>query len=378
MYLKRLTIFSFKNYKEAEFEFDQGANALTGPNGSGKTNILDAIHYLGLCKSYFHSTDSINIMHGSNYFSIGGKFFLKDNDFADEVFIGMKSGSKKVVKRNHKEYQKLSEHIGLLPVVMVAPVDQVLITGSGEERRKLMDSIISQYNHHYLDLLVSYNRILQQRNSLLKNTPRGMMPDESLLQIIDEQLSNAGTQIFTLRKEFIERFIPIFNKYYSFLTDDKERVDLQYESKLFEQPLSELLKGSIYKDLALQYTSVGIHRDDLELLLNNHSVRKIGSQGQQKSFVLAIKLAQFELISEYSGVKPLLLLDDIFDKLDVHRITRLMELVSNETFGQIFITDTTDTHIREIFEKINVPLKIFNCSKPNLPIGEADGVERLN
>ena len=303
---------------------------------------------------------------------------MKDNDFADEVFIGMKSGSKKVVKRNHKEYQKLSEHIGLLPVVMVAPVDQVLITGSGEERRRLMDSIICQYNHHYLDVLVSYNRILQQRNSLLKSTPRGMMPDASLLQIIDEQLSNAGSHIFQVRKEFIDRFIPVFNKYYSFLTDDKEQVGVEYVSKLSEQPMLELLRSSIHKDLALQYTSVGIHRDDLELLLNNHSVRKIGSQGQQKSFVLAIKLAQFELISEYSGVKPLLLLDDIFDKLDVFRITRLMELVSNDTFGQIFITDTTDTHIREVFEKINVPLKIFNCSKPDLPIGEAEGVAPIN
>jgi DNA replication and repair protein RecF len=318
------------------------------------------------------------MMHGSNYFSIGGKFFLKDNDFADEVFVGMKSGSKKVVKRNHKEYQKLSEHIGLLPVVMVAPVDQILITGSGEERRRLMDSIISQYNHHYLDMLVTYNRILQQRNSLLKSTPKGLMPDDSLLQIINEQLSNAGTQIFQMRKEFIDRFIPIFNKYYSFLTDDKEHVGLEYVSKLSEESLLDLLKTSIYKDLALQYTSVGIHRDDLELLLNKYPVRKIGSQGQQKSFVLAIKLAQFELISEFSGVKPLLLLDDIFDKLDTHRITRLMELVSNDTFGQIFITDTTDTHIREVFEKINVPLKIFNCSKPDLPIGEADGVESLN
>jgi DNA replication and repair protein RecF len=378
MYLKRLTIFSFKNYKEAEFEFEPGANALTGANGSGKTNVLDAIHYLGLCKSYFHSTDSINVMHGSNFFSIGGKFFLKDNDFADEVFVGMKSGSKKVVKRNHKEYQKLSEHIGLLPVVMVAPVDQVLITGSGEERRRLMDSIISQYDQRYLDILVSYNRILQQRNSLLKNTPRGAMPDESLLQIINEQLANAGTLIYDVRRDFISKFVPIFNKYYSFLTDDKEKVDVEYVSKLSEQPMMELLVQSIYKDLALQYTSVGIHRDDLELLLNKYPVRKIGSQGQQKSFVLAIKLAQFELISQYSGVKPLLLLDDIFDKLDVHRITRLMELVSNETFGQIFITDTTDTHIRDVFEKINVPLKIFNCAKPDLPIGEEDQTEKAN
>ncbi|MFM7016907.1 MAG: DNA replication/repair protein RecF [Bacteroidota bacterium] len=372
MYLKRLTIFSFKNYKEAEFEFEPGANALTGPNGSGKTNVLDAVHYLGLCKSYFHSTDSINMMHGSNFFSLGGKFFLKDNDFADEVFVGMKSGSKKVVKRNHKEYQKLSEHIGLLPVVMVAPVDQILITGSGEERRRLMDSIISQYNHLYLELLVNYNRILQQRNSLLKNTPRGQMPDDALLQIINEQLANSGEQIFHIRQDFIQKLIPVFNKYYSFLTDDMEQVSLEYISKLSEQPLLDLLQSAIQKDLALQYTSVGVHRDDLELLLNNYPVRKIGSQGQQKSFVLAIKLAQFELISEYSGIKPLLLLDDIFDKLDVHRITRLMELVSNETFGQIFITDTTDTHIRDVFEKINVPLKIFNCAKPDLPIGNPE------
>jgi DNA replication and repair protein RecF len=363
MYLSRLTLFNFKNYEEAEFDFSPGANALTGANGSGKTNVLDAIHYLCLCKSYFHSTDSLNIRHDSGFFSIAGKFHLGQDDNSDDVFVGMKAGQKKIVKRNQKEYQRFSEHIGLLPVVMVAPIDQELITGPGDERRKLMDSIISQYDHQYLENLVNYNKVLQQRNALLKQAGKGGYVEASMWQIWDEQLATYGTRIYEARKEFIARFVPVFNRYYAYLTDDSEQVSFGYESKLHNEPLLDLLQKTHSRDLMLQYTSVGVHRDDLELLLNNYPVKKIGSQGQQKSFVLAVKLAQFELIKESSGVKPFLLLDDIFDKLDIHRITRLMELVSNDTFGQLFITDTAEEHIRGVFERINVELKVFKCKK---------------
>jgi DNA replication and repair protein RecF len=360
MYLQHLTLYNFKNYGEAEFDFEPGANAFVGMNGSGKTNILDSIYYLCLCKSFFHSTDSLNIRHNESFFSIAGKFDLEGSN--EDIFVGMKAGQKKIVKRNLKEYSRLSEHIGLLPIVMVAPADQELISGSGEERRKLMDGMICQFDYAYLDNLVNYNRILQQRNAFLKQSYKSNSTDLSLIQVWDEQLSTYGTRIFEARKEFIDRFVPVFKRYYTYLTDGNELVSLNYDSKLHGNSFADLLASSLSRDRSLQYTSTGIHRDDLELLLNNYSVKKIGSQGQQKSFVLAVKLAQFELMKIAKGLKPILLLDDIFDKLDLNRITRLMELVSEDTFGQIFITDTNESHIRSVFETINTPLNVFSCS----------------
>jgi DNA replication and repair protein RecF len=360
MYLRRLTLFNFKNYPEVEFDFSHQANALTGLNGSGKTNILDAIYYLCLCKSYFNATDNSSIKHGENFFSIHGFFELNEN--TEEILINLKQGQKKSIKRNLKEYQKLGDHIGILPIVMVAPVDQELITGGSEERRKLMDSIICQYDRSYLEDLLNYNRALMQRNALLKQAGKTGLDDPSLMQIWDERLSTFSVKIYKARKEFIERFIPLFNQFYTYLTNDAEQVSVAYESQLHEDDLLTLLERNAHRDRILHYTTSGTHKDDLELLLNGYPVKRIGSQGQQKSFVLAMKLAQFELISKAKGVKPILLLDDIFDKLDFLRIQRLMELVNRETFGQIFITDTKATHIQEIFNSIDVPLRIFNCS----------------
>ncbi|CAN5609384.1 DNA replication and repair protein RecF [soil metagenome] len=361
MFLKNLSLFNFKNYTEAEFQFEQGANAITGENGSGKTNILDAIHYLCLCKSYFHSTDSLNIRHEQGFFSIHGHFDIDGN--SEDIFVGLKSGQKKIVKRNQKEYQRLGEHIGFLPVVMVAPVDHELITGSSELRRKLMDSIICQYDRPYLDDLINYNRVLQQRNAMLKQTAKGGVEDPSLWLVWDEQLNHYGARIFAAREHFIERFVPLFNRFYNYLTQEKETVSVKYESQLQKDSLLNLLQRNAQRDRMMQYTTAGIQRDDLELLLNDYPVKRTGSQGQQKSFVLAMKLAQFELMREAKGVKPILLMDDIFDKLDVMRITRLMELVSQDTFGQIFITDTREDHVKEVFKSINVPLQIYPCLK---------------
>jgi DNA replication and repair protein RecF len=357
MYLSNLTVFNFKNYEEGEFSFSSNANAFTGLNGSGKTNMLDAIHYLCLCKSFFNSTDTSNIKHGESFFSIKGIF--ETDEQSDEILIATKSGQKKSIKRNLKEYTRIADHIGIFPIVMVAPADQELITGGSEERRKLMDSIICQYNASYLDSLMSYNRVLLQRNTLLKQASKSGVYDATLFQVWEEQLETFANKIFEIRSTFIENFIPYFNKFYSFLTQDKEVVSIRYISQLKEHSLSDLLLQNAHRDRVLQYTTVGIHKDDLELLLNNHAVKKIGSQGQQKSFVLALKLAQFELMRQTTGKKPILLLDDIFDKLDINRITRLMELVSNEQFGQIFITDTNEIHIQQIFDSIKVPLKIF-------------------
>lgn len=360
MHLQQLTLFNFRNYEEAEFIFSPGVNALCGPNGSGKTNILDAIHYLCLSKSYFHNSDSLNIRHGENFFSIHGKFDLNDN--TEEIFVGLKSGQKKIIKRNQKEYTRIGEHIGLLPVVMVAPRDQELITGGSEERRKLMDSIICQYDRPYLEDLVNYNRALQQRNAMLKQSARSGSHDDSLFQVWDDQLEYFASRVYTARLHFIERFVPLFNNFYAFLTKEKEPVHLGYQSKLADHSMGELLQMNKHRDHVMQYTTAGIHKDDLELLLDNYPVRRTGSQGQQKSFVLALKLAQFELMREAKGIRPLLLLDDIFDKLDRMRITRLMELVNRDTFSQLFITDTQEEHLREVFKEISVTPEIFRTA----------------
>nr|MBP9123847.1 DNA replication/repair protein RecF [Ignavibacteriaceae bacterium] len=346
MFLRRLTLFNFKNYDEAEFSFSEGANAFTGQNGSGKTNILDAIHYLCLCKSYFNSGDALSIKHLQSFFSINGTFELDGKN--EEILVLVKNGQKKSIKRNQKEYSRLGEHIGLLPLVMEAPVDQELISGGSEERRKLMDSIICQYNHPYLDDLMAYNRVLQQRNALLKQTAKGALTDASLWQVWDEQLAVYGEKIYLVRKDFMEHFLPLFQESYAYLTNNSEEAGLKYNCSLEHENLQSQLNKNLQKDLILQYTTAGIHKDDLTLTLNGHPAKRIGSQGQQKSIILALKLAQFKVIKETRGLKPILMLDDIFDKLDLNRITRLMELVSKETFGQLFITDTEEDHVRKV------------------------------
>jgi len=359
MFLKGLTLFNFKNYAEAELTFAEGVNAFTGSNGSGKTNILDAIHYLCLCKSYYNSSDTHSIRHNESFFSIKGNFDLNGKE--EEILVLVKSGQKKNVKRNQKEYPRLGDHIGLLPLVMEAPVDQELINGGSEERRKLMDSIICQYDHKYLDDLIAYNRVLQQRNALLKQTARGAFTDASMWQVWDEQLAGYGHKVYEARKEFVKNFQPLFTSSYSYLTGETEFADIQYNSALEKENMENLLSRTLQKDLALQYTSTGIHKDDLLFTLNDHPVKRIGSQGQQKSVIVALKLAQFHIMKQACGIKPILLLDDIFDKLDLKRITRLMELVSKETFGQLFITDTSEEHVKGVFETIGVDLNIYPC-----------------
>lgn len=360
MHLSRLTLFNFKNYAEAEFNFIAGANAFTGNNGSGKTNILDAIHYLCLCKSYFTSTDTHSVKHGESFFSVSGSFDLGET--TEEIVVLVKAGQKKSVKRNQKEYPRLGDHVGLLPVVMEAPVDQELIVGGSEERRKLMDAIICQYDHAYLDDLVAYNRVLQQRNALVKQSSKGGFADPGLWQVWDEQLALYGHRVFDARTRFMEHFLPLFTGSYQYLTGEKEIAAISYSSQLSEDRLENILTRNLQKDLALQYTSSGIHRDDLVLTLDGHPVKRIGSQGQQKSVILALKLAQFHIIREAKGIKPILMLDDIFDKLDLRRITRLMELVSKETFGQLFLTDTSEEHVQKVFATIGVSLNTIPCS----------------
>lgn len=357
MILQKLSLLNFKNFSETVLSFSDSINCISGNNGSGKTNILDAIHYLALCKSYFQATDSLHIKQGCNLFVIQGDFMI--NKQPESVFCGLKINQKKIIKRNQKEYDKLSDHIGLLPVVMIAPVDQEIITGGSDERRKFMDSIISQTDRSYLLNLIQYNRVLAQRNALLKQMAIQKVYDYAHLEIWDEQLVPLGEQLVEKRKLFCADFIVLFKKIYKTLGGITEQIEMVYESDLLEAPFAVSLKNSLRKDTAMQFTTVGVHKDELSFFINEMSAKKFASQGQQKTFVVSLKLAQYEMMYSLKNTKPILMLDDIFDKLDESRVSRLLALVSGEQYGQLFITDTHPERIAGIFERINVPVRKF-------------------
>ncbi len=361
MYLKHISLINFKNYDEAELSFSEGANAFSGDNGAGKTNLLDAIHYLALCKSYFNPIDSQQIKQEKDLFMIQGIFDKNGNE--ETVACGVKRNQKKQFKRNKKEYQRLADHIGLFPLVMISPNDIALILEGSEERRKFIDNVISQTDSRYLDELIVYNKNLLNRNSLLKKIAETGKYDPYLLEIFDEQLVSSGKIIFEKRTAFMERFAPIFNQHYSYLTDDAELVELVYDSPLQKGNFAELLQQAIEKDRILQRTTTGIHKDELIFSVHRMPLKKFGSQGQQKSFLIALKLAKYSFLYQQKGFKPLLLLDDIFDKLDDKRITKLMKMVSEEDFGQIFITDTNSARLKDVFRNIDVDLNLFNIKE---------------
>ena len=357
MYLQQLSVINFKNYSEAELTFSSGVNVFTGNNGAGKTNILDAVHYLSLCKSYFNPIDSQQIKLGTDFFMVSG-VFNKDNH-ADTVACGVKRNQKKQFKRNKKEYTRLADHIGQYPLVMISPYDISIIIEGSEERRKFIDNVISQTDNRYLDELIIYNKVLANRNALLKRIAETGRYDAGLLEVMNEQLVASGACIFAKRKSFMESFTDIFNAHYLFLSGDAERVELVYESQLLQHSLADLLITTAEKDRILERTTAGIHKDDLHFVINGMAMKKFGSQGQQKSFLIALKLAQYSFLQRQKGFKPLLLLDDVFDKLDERRITQLMQMVSNHDFGQVFITDTSAARVQQVFKKINVEIKLF-------------------
>ncbi|RKR85514.1 DNA replication and repair protein RecF [Mucilaginibacter gracilis] len=361
MYLKHLSLLNFKNYTETELNFEPGVNAFAGNNGAGKTNLLDAIHYLGLCKSYFNPIDSQQIKQGADFFMVNGIF--EKNNKAEVIACGLKRNQKKQFKRNKKEYQRLADHIGLFPLVMISPYDISIIIEGSEERRKFIDNVISQTDHNYLDELIAYNKTLLNRNALLKLIADTGRYDPQLLEVYDEQLTTSGNKIFGKRKEFMEVFTSIFNKHYSFLSDDAELVELVYDSQLLHDDFTALLKKSVERDRALERTTYGIHKDDLHFAIHGMAMKKFGSQGQQKSFLIALKLAQYTFLNNRNGFKPLLLLDDIFDKLDENRTRKLMQMVSNNNFGQVFITDTSVDRVTRIFSELNVAINIFKVDK---------------
>jgi DNA replication and repair protein RecF len=359
MYIKKLSLVNFKNYDEAEVSFIDGANAFTGNNGAGKTNLLDAVHYLSMCKSYFNPIDSQQIKQDRDLFMLQGVF--EKNEKEEMIACGVKKNQKKQFKRNKKEYTRLAEHIGLFPLVMISPNDISLILEGSEERRKFIDTVISLTNHQYLDDLIFYNKTLTNRNALLKQIADSGFYDPTLLEIYDAQLITSGNKIFEQRKIFMEIFTPVFNQHYQYLSGKAEVVELIYQSPLFEDDFKNILKKNLEKDRILQRTSQGIHRDELVFQVHEGMpLKKFGSQGQQKSFLIALKLAKYSFIYQKVGFKPMLLLDDIFDKLDDLRITKLMKMVSHDDFGQLFITDTNAERIKRIFENIGVSLNLFH------------------
>ena len=360
MWLKNITLLNFKNYADASISFSKTVNAFVGNNGAGKTNLLDAIHYLCLCKGYFNPIDTQQIKTDEDLFLIQGDFDRKEKN--EKITCGVKRNQKKQFKRNKKEYDKLANHIGLFPLVMISPYDTNIVMEGSEERRRFMDNVISQTDTHYLDELILYNRHLLNRNALLKQMAITRSYDPALLGIYNDQLVNSGIRIFAKRQQFMLDFIPLFDKYYHYLTDGNEVVGLQYQSQLVDTAFEHLLIQSFEKDKVLERTTAGIHKDELIFTIAGMPLKKFGSQGQQKSFLIALKLAQYAYLQKHKGFKPLLLLDDIFDKLDDNRMHKLMEMVSHRDFGQIFITDTGRERVLALFNRINVPVTLFEVN----------------
>ncbi len=357
MFLHRLSLVNYKNFDSQDFEFDRKINCILGDNGVGKTNVMDAIYHLCFGKSYFNPVSSQNIKHGEDFFVIEGLFNLKDRD--EKVVCSLKRGLTKVIKRNDKAYERISDHIGLLPLVIISPADRDLIIEGSDTRRKFMDGVISQSDKTYLKSLLNYNNILSQRNALLKYFALNNVFDSDTITIYNEQLHGYGSKIYESRTRFMESLVPIFQEKYQIISGGNEVVELEYQSGLKDRPLMELLEDSLQKDRMLQHTSVGIHRDDLLFKIASHPVKKFGSQGQQKSFLIALKLAQFDFIKKQSGITPILILDDIFDKLDENRVAHIVKMVDNDDFGQIFLSDTHAERTENIVAQIHQTYKTY-------------------
>ncbi len=365
MYLDSLSLTYYKNYEQIELSLAPKINCFVGQNGVGKTNLLDAIYYLSMCKSYLNPIDNQNIKYDQEFAVLQGVFIL--NEKKEKIYVSIQRNKKKRVKRNKKDYQRLSEHIGFLPVVMISPMDSNLISGGSEERRKYVDRVISQYDKEYLEALIKYNRALNQRNQLLKTFAEKRFFDAESLDVWDEQLIKLGTVIYQKRIQFTNELVPVFQNYYNTISNQREKVGLKYNSQLNDNDLRKLLSDAMEKDRIVQHTTVGIHKDDLELTLEDHAIKKAGSQGQQKTFLVALKLAQYNFIKKVKEFFPILLLDDIFDKFDQERVEKIIDLVSDENFGQIFITDTSENRLEVLLKDASIHYKLFKIG-PNANI----------
>ncbi len=353
MVLRDISLIGFKNIAEQQLSLSEGINCLVGDNGAGKTNVLDAVHYLSMAKSMLTMTDSQSVCHGSEFFMLDGRF-TSDDGRAEQVCCSYSRRSGKTLKRNGKEYDRLSDHVGAFPIVVVSPSDTALISDSAEERRRYLNSFISQIDRNYLAALIRYNTALAERNKLLKT-----QPEESMIEIYDRMLSDSGEIIHDRRAEIVEQMTPLVEQYYALLSEDREKIDICYRSELSQRPLAELLLASRQRDLVNEYTTCGIHRDDMALGIGGYPLRKYGSQGQQKSFLIALKLAQYAVVAQEKGEKPILLLDDLFDKLDASRVEQLIRLVKGDDFGQIFISDCNPVRLQSILDRAGGGYSLF-------------------
>ncbi len=357
MILKNISIINYKNIHAAKLAFSPKINCLIGNNGEGKTNLLDAVYYLSFCHSSFTNIDGHVMSHGQDFFVIEGNYLAESGD-EENIYVGMKRGKAKHFRRNKKDYRKFSQHIGFIPLIFVSPSDSILVEGGGEERRKLMDVVIAQYDHVYIDALSRYNKALQQRNALLKMETE---PDITLMELWEQEMAEQGEIVYQKRDEFVSKLVPIFQEIYQHISGLQETVSLRYVSHCQRGPLLEVIQRDRFKDRAVGYSLHGIHRDDLEMLLDDYPMKREGSQGQTKTFVLALKLAQFDFLRRTaSNTTPLLLLDDIFDKLDSQRVEQIVQLVSGDNFGQIFITDTNREHLDKILRHSRQDYKLFD------------------
>lgn len=357
MILKKLSIINYKNIKEATLELSPKINCLIGSNGMGKTNILDSVYFLSFCKSHTSTADSQIIRHNNDFYIVEGTY-EDENGNEEVIYCGMKQGSKKHFKRNKKEYKRFSQHIGLIPLILISPADTRIIEDGSENRRKLLDIVISQCRPEYITELVSYNTALQQRNTLLKMEEE---PDMTLLELWEEEMAAHGENVYRMRNEFIEQITPKFESIYNCISQCHEDVKINYISHCQRGALIDVIRRDRHKDRAVGYSLHGIHRDDIEMSINGYPLKREGSQGQNKTVAIALKLAQFEFLKQTSSrTTPLLLLDDIFDKLDSQRVEQIVKLVSSEKYGQIFITDTNRDHLDDILRHISLDYKIFH------------------
>ena len=356
MSIQKLNLLNFKNLTQVEVEFSEGINCIVGNNGSGKTNLIDAIYYLSFCKSFINPIDSQNINFNSDHFMLHANYLIDERD--EEVACTLKKGQKKLFKRNKKDYERLSDHIGHFPLVVISPSDEELINGASEERRRYMDSVISQFDRHYLNAIIRYARLVLQRNSLIKSS-NGTI-NSTILDVYDDQLVDLCRIIFETRRQFVTELLPIFQNYYSILSSERETVGIEYKSQYNVPDFHAVVRGARERDMLVGHTTKGIHRDELEFTLASHPIRKYGSQGQKKSYLIALKLAHLDYLSAKIGRVPMLLLDDIFDKLDQTRGKQLIQLVSQTNFAQIFITDTQQERLTSIVKSTGKPYKVFS------------------
>jgi DNA replication and repair protein RecF len=364
MYLKNLNVSNFKNIEQLDIDCSPILNCFIGNNGEGKTNLLDGIYYLSMCKSKFVSSDYLNIRDSEEYFMLKAKYLRKDDE--EHVSCGIKRNGKKSFKYNAKEYKKLSEHIGIIPLVFITPSDTSLINGGSEERRRFLNSVISQTDRLYLNALIRYNNLLMNRNKTLKQKNTDI--DFSFIDALNEQMSVYGQMIYEKRKTMTESFLPLFREIYNAISGGKDSVKLSYRSDLEKDELKSLLQANLEKDCILQYTSAGIHRDDLIMSINGRTLKNSGSQGQQKTFLIAMMMTQFRIIKQYAGISPILLLDDIFDKLDIERVERLIAFVTGSGFGQIFLTDSNKNRLDILLKQTKTDYKLFKMNAGNVEL----------